>query len=95
MKLYMGGMIVAKEGLFGYNYMSNQALMRPVAGSHDFAPWVDGNMTMDAYMWVTYDNSDYQFVRLHNGSGALYDEIIPITTDKFSTEAQSITKLLL
>lgn len=88
MKLYMGGMIVAKEGLFGYNYMSNQALMRPVAGSHDFAPWVDGNMTMDAYMWVTYDNSDYQFVRLHNGSGALYDEIIPITTDKFSTEGQ-------
>ncbi|WP_288632840.1 PKD-like family lipoprotein [uncultured Butyricimonas sp.] len=88
MKLYMGGMIAAEEGLFGYNYMSNQALMRPVAGNHDFAAWADGNMQMDAYMWVTYDNTNYQFVRLHNGSGALYDEIVPITTDKFSTVGQ-------
>ena len=69
--------------------MNNQALMRPVAGNHDFATWADGNMQMDAYMWVTYDNTNYQFVRLHNGSGALYDEIIPITTDKFSTEGQN------
>ena len=43
---------------------------------------------MGRWKYVTYDNTNYQFVRLHNGSGALYDEIIPITTDKFSTEGQ-------
>ena len=86
--LYMGGIIAAEEGLFTYNYMNNEALMRPIAGNYDFAVWADGNMQMDAYAWLSYDNTNYQFLRLHNGSGALYDEIIPITTDQFSTEGQ-------
>ena len=46
-KVLMGGMVVAKEGLLGYNYMNSAALYRPIVGDYDFAHWVDCNYTMD------------------------------------------------
>lgn len=88
-KIYMCGMVAAKEGLFGYNYMNSNALYRPILGDYDFAHWVDCNYTMAAYLWIAYDNKSEQFMRLEISSGVAYDKVTPIPTPgEFSTAGQ-------
>ena len=88
-KVLMGGMVVAKEGLLGYNYMNSAALYRPIVGDYDFAHWVDCNYTMDAYLWISYDNKSEQFMRLEVSQGVAYDKVSPIPTpEDFSTKGQ-------
>lgn len=91
-KTCMGGMVVAEEGLMGYNYMRSGALYRPIGGDYDFARWVDCNYTMDSYMWISYDNKSEQFMRLEITKGIAYDKVTPITSEEFSTRGQKFLK---
>lgn len=87
-KMYMGGICIAKEGLFGYNYMNSMALYRPIAGDYEFAYWVDCNKQMDAYMWLSYDNKSERFTTLEITQGIAYDKVTPLESEEFSTAGQ-------
>jgi hypothetical protein len=83
LSLYMGGMIAGDGKLFGYNYMGNQAVYRPVvADSIVFADWAETNYTIDSYAWISYDNKGERFLQLEPGvDPLLYDRITPLAVE--------------
>ncbi|MDR1415035.1 MAG: hypothetical protein LBI96_04405 [Odoribacteraceae bacterium] len=80
--LHVGGMIAGGGKIYSYNYMNNEALYRPVPlvdGERQFAPWADTNPSVDAYLWVAYDDKAGEFVTLEPGNDPLlYDKITPL-----------------
>ncbi len=87
--LYMGGMIVSGGKIFGYNYMRNKAIYRPIAGDYEFASWIDTHESFDSYVWVSYDNKGERFVSLKPGNDVLaYDIVTPLTIKNQSTSGQ-------
>lgn len=61
---------------------NSAALYRPIVGDYDFCPWVDCNYTMDAYLWISYDNKSEQFMRLEVSQGVAYDKVSPFRPRK-------------
>lgn len=85
--VYMGGMIAGNGKLYGFNYMSNRSIYRPIEGDYEFAPWVDANESLDSYAWITYDNKSEQFMKLEPGSDVLaYDKVTPLKFPNWNGE---------
>ena len=89
--LYMGGMVASDGKIFGYNYMGNETLYRPIPpdGSREFAPWVETNTSIDAYAWMSYDNKNECFVQLEPESDPLlYSKITPLVVEGYLPTAE-------
>ncbi|MDR2413475.1 MAG: hypothetical protein LBD64_00620 [Odoribacteraceae bacterium] len=91
MNLYLGGMITGGGKMFGYNYMGNESVYKPIAADTiEFADWVDTNSSIDSYAWIAYDNKGERFLKLEqNSDPLLYDKITPLTVENgLSTAGQ-------